>query len=320
MKQTAKTLFQLFITLAISSLFITLTASASYLPMPDKAYEIYRASDLPAPDVGSGEGQQAVVEFVLNGILPYVKVILGVAGLLFITLMGYTLLTASGNDEEISRARRGIVYTLIAFLIVSMSEDIAAIFDMRTTTLLGSPQSILQRVHLFDKQVEIFVTFIKYLLGTYATLMIVRSAIGMVTSGGNEEEASKQRKSIGYSIGGLVLLYVGDVFVNKVFYRIDKTSYSGITGIHPYADAKEGVEQIVGITNLVVSFVGPAAVLMLLVGGVMYAAAAGEDAAVDRAKRIITASLVGIVIIYGAFALVSTVLSGRLETLEVVAK
>lgn len=320
MKQIAKTISQFLLVMAISSFIISNLAFASYLPIPDTAKEIYRASDIPAPEVGAGEGQKTVIEFVINGILPYAKVLTGVVGLLFITLMGYTLVTASGNEEEISRARRGIVYTLIAFLIVSMSEDIAAIFDMRTTTLFGSPQSILQRVHLFDKQVEIFVTFIKYLLGAYATLMIVRSAISMVTSGGNEEEAGKSRKSILYSAAGLVLVFVGDVFINKVFYKIDKTSYSGITGIHPYADAKEGVDQIVGITNLVVSFVGPAAVLMLLVGGVMYATAGGEEAGVERARRIIFASIIGIVIIYGAFALVSTVLSGRLEDIQVIAQ
>lgn len=320
MKQITKTFFQFLAVMAISVFLINSIALASSLPVTDGAKDIYRSNDIPSPEIGAGEGQQALIEFIINGVLPYVKVLVGVAGLIFITLMGYTLVTASGNDEEISRARRGIIYTLIAFLIISMSEDIAAIFDMRTTTLFGSPQSILQRVHLFDKQIEIFVTFIKYLLGAYATLMIVRSAVGMVTSGGNEEEASKQRKSIMYSLGGLVLVFVGDVFINKVFYRIDKTSYSGITGIHPYADAKAGVEQIVGITNLVVSFVGPAAVLMLLVGGVMYATAAGEESGVERARRIIVASLIGIVIIYGAFALVSTVLSGRLEDIQVIAQ
>jgi cytochrome bd-type quinol oxidase subunit 2 len=320
MKQLGKTLAQFLVVMAVSGLIISQVAVASYLEVPKEAYEIYSSSGIPAPDVAANQGQETVVKFIIEGVLPYVKVLAGVVGLVFITLMGYTLVTSSGNDEEISRARRGIVYCIIAFIIISMSQDIAKIFDMRKDTLLGSPQSILQRVHLFDSQVEIFVTFVKYILGAYATLMIVRSGIGLVTSGGDDEEVGKNRRSIMYSLGGLGLLYVGDIFINKVFYRINKSVYSGITGVHPQADAKEGVEQIVGITNLVVSFVGPIAVLMLLAGAVMYATAGGEDDRVERAKRIIIASLVGIVIIYGAFALVSTILAGRLEDLNAVAQ
>ncbi len=320
MKQILKTALQFLAIMAVSAVLIGNMALASSLPMPDSAYGIYKSAQIPTPDIGSGEGQQAVVEFVINGVLPYVKVLTGVIGLLFISLMGFTLITASGNEEEVSRATRGIIYSIIAFVMISMSQDVAAIFDMRKDTLFGSPQSILQRVHLFDKQVEIFVTFVKYVIGSYAVVMIVRSAAKLITAGGNEETTAKHKKSIMYSLSGLVLVYLGDVFINKVFYKIDKTSYSGITGAHPYSDAKAGVEQIVGITNLVVSFVGPAAVLMLLIGGVMYATAGGEDTAVERAKRIIFASIGGIVIVYGAFALVSTVLAGRLEDIQAIAQ
>ena len=285
-----------------------------YLPISDKYYETISGSSLPTPPRDQG-GQEILKTVVLEG-MTYFKIIMVVIGILYITILAYVLVTESDNEEEVSKARRGMIYTLIALLMISMVEDMAKIFDMEKGTLLGSPQEILKRVHLFDKQVEIFVTFIKYFIGSYAVLQVVRSGIKLVVGGGNDEETTKHKHGIMYSAGGLILIYVGDIFINKVFYKVDKTVYSGITGVHPKVDAKEGIDQIVGITNFVVSFVGPIAVLMLLAGAIMYATAGGEDENMQKAKRIIITSVIGILIIYGAFAIVSTVLAGRLQDMK----
>jgi len=186
---------------------------------------------------------------------------------------------------------------------------------MKDGTIISSPQEILNRYRLFDRQVQVFVTFVKYVIGAYATLFAVRSGIGLVTSGTNEEERGKYKKSLMYSASGLFLLYVGQIFVEKVFYKIDKNVYSGITGVHPSIDAKAGVDQIAGITNLIVSFVGPVAVLIFIIGGIMYATAAGEEERMEQAKRLLLSAVIGIVIIYGAFAVVSTVLASKLTDL-----
>jgi len=41
--------------------------------------------------------------------------------------------------------------------------------------------------------------------------------------------------------------------------------------------------------------------------------AMGDDAKMGKAKKIITASIMGIVIVYAAFAIVSTFIAGRFE-------
>lgn len=123
-----------------------------------------------------------------------------------------------------------------------------------------------------------------------------------------------------FSAAGLLLIYVGEVFVQKVFYKVDKNVYSGINGNHPGVDAKEGVEQISGIINLIISFIAPIAVLMLIGAAIMYATARGEDEQMQKAKRLITAIVIGIVIIYGAFAFVNTIILSRLTEIGVIAE
>lgn len=321
MKISFKTVCQFFTVMTLIVIFTHLSVFAgdySSLPISPGAKNILGGADIPKPP--DKTGQQIAKDLVLGG-LRYVKIVTVVVGILYITIMGYTLVTHGDNEEEVTKAKRGLTYTIIAFVMISISQEFSRIFDMDDgKTLLGNPQEIIKRVRFFDKQVEIVMTFIKYVIATYATLMVVRSGIKLVTAGGKEEETTKHKKSILYSAGGLILIYVGDVFINKVFYKVDKNVYSGITGVHPKVDAKAGVEQIVGVTNFIVSFVGPIAILMLIVGAVMYATAGGEDEKMQKAKRLLVATAFGIILIYGSFALVSTVITGRLQDLEVLAE
>jgi len=113
---------------------------------------------------------------------------------------------------------------------------------------------------------------------------------------------------------------LGEIFIDKVFYKVNKNVYTGTTGIHPKVNAQAGIEEIVGITNFIVSFVGPIAILMMVVGAIMYATAGGEEEQMQKAKRLLVATFIGIVMIYGSFALVSTVVNGKLAALDAIAE
>jgi len=315
-KNVLKFIGQLAVVMALITIVINISilgaqaaSDKSALPISETAKEVYKQGDIPIPPEKTG---QAVLKDLVLGGLAYAKVIIGVIGIMYITILGYQLIQAMGEEEDITKAKRGLIYSLIAFVLVSMSEDIGKIFDMERSTLLQSPQEILKRVRLFDKQVEIFMTFVKYVIGAFAAIMVVQAGVKLITAGGEEEEVSKHKKNIMYSAGGLIIIYVGEIFIKKVFYKVDKQVYTGITGVHPAIDAKEGVEQLAGITNFVVAFAGPIAVLMLIAGAIMYATAGGEEEKMNEAKRLVVATVIGIIIIYGAFAVVSSIVASKL--------
>ncbi len=305
---------QFLVVMALMTAALQLVAFAGSLPSTSPT--LFKDSGLPAPS-DEDSGQDILKSLVLSG-LGYVKTLTAVIGILFITLLGYKLISEGDNEEEVTKVKKGLIYVILAFVMISMSEDIGKIFDMSEGTILQNPQQILKRVHLFDSQVEIIITFMKYFLGAFATLMMIRSGIALITRGGSEEEQTNQKKALLYTAGALVLIFVGDIFINKVFYKVNRTVYSGITGVHPAVDAKAGVEQIVGITNFIVTFVGPVAILFLMAGALMYATAAGEEERLNEGKRIIISAAIGILVIYGAFAIVNTVIAGKLTTMGAV--
>ena len=82
-------------------------------------------------------------------------------------------------------------------------------------------------------------------------------------------------------------------------------------------DVTEGVEQIASITNLIVKFIGPVAVMALMAGAIMYATANGDEEKMNKAKRLLIAVAVGMVIVYGAFAVVSTFIAKDLQNINI---
>jgi hypothetical protein len=249
----------------------------------------------------------------------YFKVLIGVVAVFFIIFMGAKLATAGGNEEEVKKATKGLLFSILALAIISLSEEIALIVGFfkedaayggkSTGGLIGSPGQILERVHLFDIQVEVVITFIKYLIGSFAVLMVVINGVKLVV-GGEEENTKKAKNGIIYALAGLLMMYLADIAVNKVFYKLDKSIYSGLEGAAPATDLQRGLGELIGITNFVVSFVGPLLLLVILIGGVLYITAGGEEEKMNKAKRVIISGAIGLIVVYGAFAIISTVITG----------
>lgn len=63
------------------------------------------------------------------------------------------------------------------------------------------------------------------------------------------------------------------------------------------------------LINFVVSFLGFAAMIMLMYGGFNYITANGEQAKIDKGKKIIWQSIVAMLIIFGIYAAVNTALN-----------
>jgi hypothetical protein len=295
------------ITLIFERFFIDSSLARELLPLNTEEYVKQGLNVAPQ----GMSGQKMAIDVILRS-LGYVKTITAGIGILMITIQGIKLIMAGGNPEEITKAKTALTYIIIAFVMISMSLEIAKIFDMSTGTILNTPANMIKHIQLFDKQVQVLITFIKYIIGAIATLNLFVAGVQMATQGGETEVITKQKARIFISIAGLVMLYLGDIAINKVFYVLDKNVYSGVSGAKPYMSASEGVRQVIGITNFVVSFLGVLCVLMLIYGAFLYALSGGNEEQTGKAKKVFLTTFIGVVLIFGAFAIVSTIISAKL--------
>ena len=78
---------------------------------------------------GSGETRESVVR-VINFILTF----LALLALIFIIIGGFRILVAGGNDENVTKGRKTIVYAIIGLVIIFFARTIVGFF---TSELAG---------------------------------------------------------------------------------------------------------------------------------------------------------------------------------------
>lgn len=299
-------------------------AQTGSLPLPN--IEGYRGL---VQDPGVVTSVDQGVASLIVGVVMNIRFLLGAIAIAMIIFSGFRLVTSQGNEEIWSTAKKSLVWSIVGLALVGFSGEIVRIFAVGNCAELGmlpgsnnvgcvpggflrDPNAIIQRSTVFNQNVQYIITFIKYFIGGIAVLMLMRNAIRMVTNSAGDE-LEKDKKNIIASVIGLILIIIADPIINNVFFDIDTTRYPSTTGAQAGLNVAQGIAEIVGFTNLLVSILTPIAILVVVAGGIMYASSAGNEDTQSKAKRMITLALVGLLIIYGAFAIVSTFISGQFE-------
>ncbi len=276
-------------------------SAASFMPLPPT-----EDLNVPAPE---GDNAFEKLENLLGPVARNLRIIIGGVAVLLIVVSGFTMVISGDNEEKAKEQKKSITYGIIGLMMISIAGPVAEIFDYRQGNFMDDPSKFIERAQIFDNTTQIIITFIKYLLGGLATLMFIRAGAVMVVNSENEEDVTQAKKNIALASGGLLLVMFSNLFIRKVFYVTDYSDNAEETVVA--LDQNEFVRQLVAITNLMVSFVGPIMMLGIVIGGFLYVTAGGDEEKTGLAKKIIMNSIIGVVIIYGAFALVSTVISGQ---------
>ena len=141
---------------------------------------------------------------------------------------------------------------------------------------------------------------IQKIVAGLAVLMIVVGGIMYITSaGGARAEAGK--KAVTAALIGLALALAGPSLLKEIYGIVGGTGTPAeVSGAKPLSAI------VVSAINVLLSLVGVLAVLMLVVGGIMYITAAGSDRA-QTGQKIVLTSIVGLVIALLALVLVKAI-------------
>jgi len=281
--------------------FIPEVSAGGFLPLPDN-------SDL---DVTAPEGDDAIEKFgnALGPVARVIRIIIGAVSVLLIVMSGFIMVVKGDSEDAITKEKDAIKYGIIGLMMLSIAGPIAEIFDFRQGNYLADAESFVERAQIFGDTTQMIITFIKYFLGSLAALFFVRSGALLISDGANEDTVSKEKKAMAVSAAGLLMVILSDLVVKRVFFVAEYSEDAEATIVA--IDQSEFISQVVGFTNLLVTFVGPIMMLGLVAGGALYVTAGGDEERTGLAKKILMNSIIGVIIIYGAFAIVSTLVSGQ---------
>jgi len=289
-----------------------LDTNGPYVPLDMSAYSDFAQLSTTTP--------ASMLDEFVGGLVANVKYVLGAIAVLYIMLAAIKLIILGDHEETVTKQKTAITVGIIGLTLVMMSDELAKVLSVACAPgeyncahggFLSDPSNMIQQTALFKQATRVLITFIKYFIGSVAVLMLIRNGIRFIALSGNEESIGLDKKNVAFTSVGLILIIISSTIIDKVLYIVDIKSYPSSTGVAPAINVDKGIQELVGVTNLVVNFVAPIAILVLIIGAVMYATAGVNEEQTGKAKRLIILAISAMVLIYGAFAIISTVVSGQ---------
>jgi hypothetical protein len=136
-------------------------------------------------------------------------------------------------------------------------------------------------------------------------VFIVLGAIFYITSGGDEGRVKFAKGAITASVIGLALGIAAPSFLKQIGDIIGW----GSTNSSAVAGALTISQIVTNALNFLLSIFGIIAVIMLVVGGMMYLSSAGDEDRIDTAKKTIKWAIIGIVVAFSAVVIVDQIAS-----------
>lgn len=252
--------------------------------------------------------------YLIGKVFENVRYLLAAVAIAMIILSGFKLVTSQGKEETITKQKSAVIWWLLGLTIILLVKPFIEIFEVAGGGIFTKQKETIEvRINILVTTTSLVITYMKYVVGGLGVLFMVRSAYFLIISGDQEDIVTREKKNLGGIMIALVAIGISSLYINQVIYKVKMDNVAKNTGVHPYVDPGRGLQEIVGLTNFVVSFAGPLAILALMIGAILYITAAGEEDKMNKAKNILKASIIGLIVIYSAYAIVTTFVAGSFE-------
>ncbi len=203
--------------------------------------------------------------------LTLINVALGLIGTIstaFIVIGGYLYVTSTGDEHKAERAKNQIIYAILGLVVAG-----GAFALVNTVTTVTSTPLVFYLVP--------YVLMALSLVSIIAAIYLVYAGYLYITSTGDEENSARAKRQIVYAMLGMFIASSALVIVNVIASR----------------DATGLIVNIRSVVNTLLTILGVAAAVYIIIAGAMYITSTGDQDKSARAKMQIVYALIGIVVI-----------------------
>lgn len=244
-----------------------------------------------------GIGQLEALVFTVTDLIKYI--VYGIA--IFVAFwQGFKLVIAGKDiDTYLEEAKKNAKYAVMAMIIVFLADAIVkkVIFPEQGVVFENSGANIAMYGKEGFNQIRGIFRAMEYVTGSLAILVIIISGVGIALSAGNEEGMKKHRNRILWAMAGLLIVGMAEFVVLDVVFPSQGKEIPNIS---------KGMLLVKKFTNFMSGFISTVSFGVLLYAGYLYVTGATNEENIAKAKKAITAGIVGILISLAAFGLVST--------------
>jgi hypothetical protein len=239
-------------------------------------------------------GLEQFQDLMINNVAQIIRYLLVSIAIIYVFVNLLVIIVGTDDEGNIDNAKKGMGYIILGLMLISLSSELAKIFD---PIYLGGDVASEAQV---QSVLQIIINYIALSAGIAAVFNILLIAFRMVTAQGEEGVVDEQKKNLQYAFTGLIVIIMADVMINRVFYPQDLE-----------APALEEVQtfgqEAIQLLRYALEFLGIFAVLAVILAGIYYVISLGNDEQTSAAKTILKNIVIGFFIIFFSYIIVAAI-------------
>ncbi len=146
-----------------------------------------------------------------------------------------------------------------------------------------------------------FLSALQGIIVTLALVFLVLGGVLYVISAGDEGRIKTAKAAITAAMIGLAIGIAAPAFLKEIYGVLGAPAPAAVSGATSLGTILQNV------LNFLLSMVGILAIIMLVIGGLMYFAAAGDEKRADTAKSIVKFAIIGIAVALASLVIVTQI-------------
>ena len=216
---------------------------------------------------------------------------------IWLIILGISFVVSQGNEETISKNKRQFGWILAGLLAISIAEFLAFnVFDPAGEVNLLVEKSDAQ--NSFINLAQKIKQYAEYLIIGIMLIVLGMTGYNILTNPEENEVLEQEKRFVKTFFLGAFLILMAEVIVRALSIGEGST-------FDAEASTNIALREFIGLINFLLSFVAGAATFMLIFASIYYVTSFGNEDQTGRAKKIIIASLVAVVVSYSSYVLSS---------------
>ena len=216
-----------------------------------------------------------------------------------IIIIGTGLFLVTAQDEnQIPKARN----TLIALIFAIISMNLAEAFAGGVVIGLFGATGAQQGASIISREIIGLINFLEVPIVAIAIIMILLSGIRAMLMFGTDQGNADMRRTVIAVLSGILIISAKMVLATAIGANEHDVLIQGSPDSEPL------VLLIADALKIILSFMALAAVVVIVIAGIMLVANRGDQDVMDKSRNMIARTIIGLIIILVSSGLVSVVL------------
>ena len=244
-----------------------------------------------------------------SSVIKQVNKTIGAVALIWLIILGTKFIYSLGEADKLKKYKQEFGWIAMGLVIVASAEYIGFHIFNPVNEILGDSNSVGYFVKNLASKSEQLVQFFFYLAAGIMLINGVMSGYDLIISSEDDQTIEKEQRFVKSYLIAMILIVMAETIIRILTFRSTDSASAYLLAPGEEKSTTEVIQviiqEIMGLANYILTFIGVASLLMLIVASMYYVTSYGNEEITTRSKNIIIGCVLGVILGFSSFTIAS---------------